>query len=504
MRFFEKRTNQENECGDGSLSIRSHEELRDYLHTAFFGTDDLVIDLIERNDEIMALIQLATLTDLEKVDEQILSPLNRNHDRLFLNAIKPAKMQELYAPEQVVEALTRGNCVVYIEGYPCFYSFNTSIMVQRSIAEPINEKAFSDSHEGFNERLETNLYLLRRKMPTKNLVLRYFEVGQSVNSRVAVVFVGQLANQEVVDEVEMRIRSLRIDYVSSAGVLDQMIEDTPFSPFPQILSTERVDRVSANLMEGRIAVMVEGSSNVLILPVTFFAFYQSPDDYNIRWINGSFFRFLRMASFFLAITLPAIYISVVSFHFETIPSELVLPMQVAVMHIPFPPIIEAIVMELTIELLREAGLRLHTAVGQTIGIVGGLVIGDAIVRAGFVSNVMIIVVASTAIASFVVPSHDFRETVRILRFPMMILAATFGFLGITFGFSFLLIHLCKLEGFGVPYFYPFSPFRLNSLQDSFVRLPIWSMNRRPMDSRPQKRIREFFSRGWVKDEHPKR
>ncbi|MGO0061262.1 spore germination protein [Brevibacillus fluminis] len=216
-----------------------------------------------------------------------MNPLNRNHERSFRDAITPAKMQELYAPEQVVEALTRGNSIVYIEGYPCFYSFNTSIMVQRSIAEPINEKAFSDSHEGFNERLETNLYLLRRKLSTKNLVIRYFEIGQSVGSRVAVVYVGQLANPEVVEEVVTRIRSIRIDYLSSAGVLDQMIEDTPFSPFPQILSTERVDRVSANLMEGRIAVMVEGASNILLLPVTFFAFYQSPDDYNIRWINGS-------------------------------------------------------------------------------------------------------------------------------------------------------------------------------------------------------------------------
>ncbi|MFE5322405.1 spore germination protein [Paenibacillus sp. NPDC056579] len=484
--------------------MSSLQDMREYFLAVFNGTEDLKIHTLHRRQQLIDIIYLLTLTSHQKLDEQLIQPLLRNQDRQITDVLPPGLLQMTDSLEHAVEALLIGKCVVVVDGMDDAYLLDTSSSIERSVTEPVNEKVYGDSHEGFIERLDTNLHLIRKKVVSKDLMIRYMSVGMESNTRLAMLYMETLANKELLSEVELRIASIRIDHVSSIGFIEQFIEDTPLSPFPQTVSTERVDRVTANLMEGRVALLAEGSAKALLLPVSFFAFYQSPDDYNIRWLNGSFFRMLRISSFLIAVTLPALYIAVVSFHFETIPNELILPMQSAVLEIPFPPIIEALLMELTIELLREAGLRLHTAVGQTIGIVGGLVIGEAIVRAGLVSNIMIIVVASTAIASFVVPSYEFRETVRILRFPLMVLAATFGLLGITFGFAFIMIHLCKLESFGTPYFYPIAPFRWKGLKDSVIRMPLWLMNTRPSDSLPNKMLRQLFSRGWEKHDRRKK
>lgn len=494
-------TNTNNEAM--AIPISTIQERKKYFQTQLSHSEDLVIHTMNWNHKQVNIIYLTTLVESSLIQDKLIIPLKREKVGEFLDVIPLGDIQITCMIEQATESVLRGGCIIDFENESDLYIFHASSSVSRSITEPINEKVIGDSHEGFIERLDINLHLIRKKVESKDLRIRYYTIGMETNTRLAMVYVETLANPDIVAEVEERISSIRIDYVASMGFVEELIEDAPFSPFPQILSTERVDRVGANLMDGRIAVLAEGSARAIILPINFFAFYQSPDDYNTLWFIGSFFRLLRVSTFFIAIALPALYISVVSFHFETIPNELVLLMQSAVLEIPFPPIIEALLMEITIELLREAGLRLHTAVGQTIGIVGGLVIGDAIVKAGLVSNIMIIVVASTAVASFVVPSIEFRETVRILRFPMMILAATFGFLGITFGFTFMLIHLCKLEGFGTPYFYPLSPFKWSGLKDSFIRSPVWRMNQRPNDSLPQKKLRELFSRGWVKHERRK-
>ncbi|OPH59015.1 hypothetical protein BC351_22040 [Paenibacillus ferrarius] len=476
----------------------SIQDVRTYFQAEFASANDFIIHTLIWNQKPIDIVYLATLVSEEMIQDGVLTPLNHTKQGQFLQTIGLGQMQVTCLLEQAVDALLRGFCVIYVDDDSDLYLFHTPSSFQRSITEPVNEKVLGNSHEGFIERLDVNLHLIRKKVTSKQLAIRYVHVGLEADTKLAIVYMDQLANQDIVAEIEKRIAEIRVDYISSVGIVEQFIEDAPYSPFPQVLSTERVDRVSANLMEGRIALLADGSSNAIILPVSFFAFYQSPDDYNLRILNGSFFRLLRVSSFFIAITLPAVYIAVVSFHFETIPNELVLPMQNAVLDIPFPPIMEAMLMELTVELIREAGLRLHSAVGQTIGVVGGLVIGDAIVRVGLVSNIMIVVVALTAISSFVVPSYEFRETLRILRFPIMILSASFGFLGIVFGLSILLIHMCKLEVLGVPYFYPLSPLNWKGLKDSFIRSSIWQMNERPRDSRPQKKWRNLFLRGSVK------
>lgn len=303
----------------------------------------------------------------------------------------------------------------------------------------------------------------------------------------------------MVQEVERRILSIDADSILSPGFVEEYLEGRTYSPFPQMLNTERPDRVMGNLMEGRVAIIMEGSPSALIVPVTFSAFYQSPDDYNSRPLVSSFFRLIRFSSFLAALLLPSFYIAVISFHYEVVPSALLFPMKSSVEYVPFPPLMEAFLLEVIIELIREGGIRLPSPVGQTIGIVGGLVIGQSAVQAALVSNIMIIVVAVTAISSFVVPSNEMGGSVRILRFPMMVLAGLFGFLGIMTGLLLILIHLTRLESFGTPYFSPAIPFRLKDMKDTIVRLAVWQLNERPVDAQPQRLNQERYSRGWKRN-----
>ncbi|PPA71187.1 spore germination protein [Jeotgalibacillus proteolyticus] len=366
----------------------------------------------------------------------------------------------------------------------------------RAIEEPKNEQVVRGSHAGFNESVLTNINQIRSKMRSKNLVVRYLTIGKETNSTCVLIYLDNIANQMVVEEYIMRVQAIDSDMAFSIGYIEEFIEDNSWSPFPQFLNTERPDRVAANLAEGRIALMMEGSPTALIGPVNFFAFYQSPDDYNGRFLVGTFYRLLRILSFVIAVFLPALYIAVIGFHFEILPDDLALPARRAVEGVPYRPIVEALLLELTIELIREAGIRLPNPIGQTIGIVGGLVIGDAVVNAGLISNLMIIVVALTAISSFVVPSVEMNTTVRILRFPFMLLASGFGFYGIAIGLMLLTIHLVKLESLRSPYLTPLAPFHISSLKDMFIRMPSWLQNKRPPGASPIDKKRQGDSRWW--------
>lgn len=473
------------------------------IKQAFSNTEDLVVKELKAETVHGVMIYIETMVDKEKIQKYIVKDCLAANLETIQNVLH-STFQASTDLNEVEDALLEGYCVLCLHGFEQLYIAEVSISEERSITEPENEKVVQGSHDGFIENLSTNLHLLRRAMKSSNLCTRYFSVGAQVKSKVALVYMNNLANEEVVREFDRRLKSIEMDHVLSIGFLEGLIEDSTISPFPQILNTERVDRVVGHLNEGRVAVIMEGNPTALLLPVTFFAFYQSPDDYNSRWLIGTFIRFIRHASFLISILLPAFYIAIIAFHFEVLPDELVFPVGSSIDKIPFPPLIEALIMELTIELIREAGIRLPSRIGQTIGIVGGLVIGDAIVQAGLISTTMIVVVALTAISSFCVPSHGMSDAVRLLRFPFMFLAATFGFVGIVLGYIVLLAHLCKLESFGTPYFAPFAPFRLKDMKDTFMRLPIWTFNTRPLDSHPKYMKQQANSRGWKYNERKRR
>ncbi|WP_078596250.1 spore germination protein [Evansella clarkii] len=483
------------ESGEEYPPTESLNDFFSYYLKKFSDTQDLKKQSLFLGNRKALLIYIETLIDNDKLYEKLsdmsLIEIESRQSKNLMYALR-----SLDSINESFNALLEGKCLLFIEEDENLYEFEIKKTHDRSIEEPMNEKVVRGDHEGFIENLNTNINLIRNRIKNKNLVVRYYTLGSEAQTKIAIVFHNKIVNEHILKEVERRITSIDTDLIINPGFTEEFIEDNAYSLFPQMLNTERVDRAVANIMEGRIALLSDGAPDAIILPINFFAFFQSPDEYNSRWITGSFFRVLRMISLLIAVTLPSIYISIISFHSEIIPTELVLAIKSSVEEIPYPPLIEALLVELTIEIIREAGIRLPTPIGQTIGIVGGLVIGDAIVRAGLVSNVMIIVVALTAVSSFVVPSYDMSNTIRLLRFPAMFFAATLGFYGMVIYFTLVLIHLCKLESFGTPYLSPISPLRLQDLKDSFFRAPLWMMKKRPKDSGARKTTRQGDSREW--------
>ncbi|MCZ8510930.1 spore germination protein [Paenibacillus filicis] len=472
----------------------------EYIQNQLFHSGDLKWRSIRFNQSEGLIVFLESLSDQQRIQKEIIKPIEEKKEGTVDELITSLEITKKSNLNEVPHALVQGNCVLLFEGTAEAIIVDVTAAYKRSISEPVNEGVVRGAHDGFIENLITNLYLVRKRVENPNLVVRYYKVGKATKTKLALLYMQDLANPDLVQEVDHRLGSIAMDTAISPGFIAELIEDNPFSLFQQILFTERPDRAVANLMEGRVVILSDGDPSALILPVTFFAFYQSPDDYHSRWIVGSFIRLIRLVSFIIASLVPALYIAIIGFHPEILPANLIYTVKSSIDRVPFPPIVEALLMQITLEVLREAGVRLPSRVGQTVSIVGGLVIGESVVRAGLVSYPMVIVVALTAISSFVAPSNEISTATRILGFPLMILAAMFGLIGITFGLLFILIHLCKLECFGTAYFAPVMPLRIKDLKDTFTRFPIWSLNQRPHDPHPKRLNQEKYSRGWEHDD----
>ncbi|MCJ8013673.1 spore germination protein [Paenibacillus sp. KQZ6P-2] len=455
-----------------------------YIQDALFHTDDLKIRHHFYKDMPAALVYLESLVDPILVERNIIAPLRLKEADNLSELFTTMHLEVHERLEDGIQGLMQGYCLYFVKGKPVFYTLTAPANYDRSITEPENEAIIRGAHNGFIENLTVNLFLLRQQISVPDLTVKYFNIGNTAPRRVAMIYMHNLTEQELVQKVEKRLKSISLDAIMSAGFIQELIEDNPHSIFPQHLNTERPDHTGAYLMDGHVVMMLEGDPTALIVPVSFFAFYQTPDDYNNRWMIASFVRFIRLLSFITAFQLPAFYIAIVSFHSDVLPIQLFFTVQGSLTRVPYPPLMEAMLLELIFEFLREAGLRLPSRVGQTIGIVGGLVIGDAIVKAGFVSYTMIIVVAMTAISSFLIPSNEMSSAIRILRFPLMIAASLFGFIGISFGLTILFIHLCKLESFGKPYLFPVAPLKMKNFKDAFMRFPIWRI-RKKADGSPK-------------------
>lgn len=379
----------------------------------------------------------------------------------------------------IIKAVLIGETGVFIEGNTEALAVSIQLFATRSVSEPETESVVRGPREGFIENLRTNTSLLRRKIRTPHLKLKPMTIGSQTNTNIAIAYLDGVADPGMVKEVMKRLKKIKIDSVLETGYLEEFIQDSAYSPFPQVQYTERPDTVAAALLQGRVAIMVDGTPFVLMVPVVFWQFMQANEDYYERFQIATLLRWLRYTFLIISLFMPGIYVAITTFHYDFIPTKLLLSFAAAREAIPFPVIIEGLIMEITFEALREAGIRLPKTIGQAVSIVGALVVGQAAVQAGIVSAPMVIVVAITGIASFTIPRFNGAIAIRMLRFPVMIAASMFGIYGILILFMLIIGHLSGLRSFGVPYLSPTSPLSVRDLRDIIIRSPWWKMNRRP-------------------------
>lgn len=383
---------------------------------------------------------------------------------------------------KAIKALLSGQALLFVEGAARIVCVGESGYPKRAIAEPETESVIRGPREGFTEDLETNLSLIRRRLRTPRFSSETTLIGEVSNTRVELLYIRGICKDSVLDEVRRRLSRIKIDGILDTAYLEEFIEDTPWTVFPLIKATERPDVVVSALLEGRFAILADGTPFALIAPTFLVDMLQAPDDYYERYPVALAIRTLRYAFATVALIGPALYVALTTFHQEMIPTQLLLSIMSAREGVAFPAVVEAFGMEVTFEALREAGIRLPKPIGQAVSIVGALVIGQAAVQAGIVSPIMVIVVALTGISSFVVPKVSAAVAMRLLRFPMLLLASTFGAYGITIGWLLLTIHLLGLRSFGAPYLAPLGPLLPVDHKDVILRAPHWWNRKRPAAS----------------------
>jgi spore germination protein KA len=447
--------------------------------------------IISASEIKAAVLAIKGLSKNDYINEQILANLMsdsrfkdiKTPDNLFTQ-VKEIVMPNVYVNEETIienaaNELITGNCVLFLDGIKKALIIGSQGGKERHVSQPITEYVVRGPRDGFTENIDSNMGLKRRRIKSLDLRVDSFQAGAKTKTAMYVVYLDGIAKKEVVTEVKNRLNRIDIDGILESGYVEELIADSPYSPFPMIEHSERPDKVSASILEGRIAILVDTTPFVLIVPTVFMQFMQSADDYYERYLIGSFTRVFRIAAYFISVTLPALYIAMTSYHQEMIPTPLALSLAASREGVPFPSIGEALLMEATFEILREAGLRLPQQTGQAVSIVGGIVIGQAAVQAGIVSQAMVIIVALTGISSFAIPAFNAAGSGRFLRFPLMLMAAFLGLPGILAGLSIIMVHLCSLRSFGVSYLEPFISGNKSVFNDTIIRNPWWSMNYLP-------------------------
>lgn len=459
-----------------------------------------------------AIVYIKGMIDLQTVEDNVLkvlagidpaTPHQELFARLFDRKQLPVALQSvIVALKDAEQCVLDGNALLMIEGERRMLSFSVSSAQQRAIEEAPNEAVIRGPREAFIEHLETNITLLRKRLRTGSFTVDMLSFGEYTRTSVAVAYLSGVCKPALVDEVKKRLSYVKIDGVLGSSYLEEYIEDNPYSPFPQLQYTERPDVVCAALLEGRIALLVDGTPIAIIAPVTMFMLMQSAEDYYSRYVAASWIRLLRFVFLIISLLLPSFYIAVTTFHPDIIPERLLVTIAAAREGVPFPALLEALLMELSFEALREASLRIPKVIGQAVSIIGALIIGTAAVQAGIVSAAMVIIVSMTGIASFIIPHYDLGLAFRLLRFPIMILAGIFGLFGIACGMVLLYIHLIELRSFGVPYMEPLTPRRARDLKDVFIRAPWWAMRTHPAFAGGNQNGKRAGGRDWatIKDE----
>lgn len=434
-----------------------------------------------------ALVYLESLTEAETVSDLILRPLQ--HHGLAAPGAVLVQLEEAVLPiggirrlhklAEAVQTVLDGCIILFVGGEPAALALDARKPPVRDVEAPKTEQVIRGPRDGFTEDINTGIGLIRRRIRDPRLRVEVRRLGRISSLQVALLYLEEVAAPDLVRLVRARLRRIRTDAILESGYVEQFIEDNPYSPFPQTMHTERPDRVVAALLEGRVGILVDGTPFALVLPVTAGLFLQSPEDYYERVSLATLPRLIRTVVVMISAVLPALYIVFTAFHAEILPTDMVLTVATGQARVPLPSAAEAMLMELFIELLLEASVRLPAAVGPTVSIVGALIIGESAVRAGLVGPAMVIVIAVTAIASYSMPAYVLAFSLKLLRLALIVGAALFGLTGLMTVLNVVVVHLVALESFGVPYLSPMAPLNVRDMGDHMFRRPLWAMQRRP-------------------------
>lgn len=451
---------------------------------------------------------LKGISDKNAINDYIIRPLlnfrqfgelideNCLLDYIFESVIETNQTTKITSPSDAIYEILSGNTILYVESCSFYLSCETKAEIGRSVDNPQTEGSVIGAQEAFTESLLTNISLIRKLVKNNNLTTETFKLGSATQIHCAVMYMKGIVNPAIVQEVKRRIESIKTDYITGSGFLEQFIEDNSLSILPTILLTERPDKAALNIIEGRVLIMIDRMPFAQIVPVTATAFLSSAEDHILRWQYSTFTKVIRFFALFTAILLPGLYIAITNFHQEMIPTDLLIAIAKAKEQVPFPSLVEVLLMEVSFELIREAALRVPGIIGNTLGIIGALILGQAAVQANIVNPVLIIVVSVTGLSNFAIPNYNFAFGLRIMRFFFIIAGALLGLYGVTVMFTILLAWILSYKSFGVPYISPLFS-RTGAASDLLIKRPDWKIEYRPDYLNPLSEKRQpHISRKW--------
>jgi spore germination protein len=461
------------------------EENKSYLTALFEDCSDFVIREFEIEGGTSAILFFVDgMVNTQFANEamktlMILEGKEQLIDKILETTLPVTQTQKTDNYSELLLSVLSGDAGLIVESNDQAILMGIRGAEKRSINEPETEAVVRGPREGFVETIRTNTSMIRRKLKTPHLKMKSLTIGRESNTSIVVTYLESIAEPEMVQEVMQRLQKINIDAVLESGYIEELIQDSAFSPFPQIQYTERPDVVAAGLLQGKVGIIVDGTPFVLLVPFVFTDILQASEDYYERFQISTLIRWLRYIFLVLSLLTPGLYVAITTFHQDLLPTSLLLSIAAAREAIPFPAAVEAFIMEITFEALREAGIRLPKSIGSAVSILGALVVGQAAVQAGIVSAPMVIVVSITGIASFTIPRFNGAIAVRMLRFPIIIAASFFGMFGILIAVMLIIGHMANLRSFGIPYLSPIAPLSIGDLNDVLIRSPWWSNKQRP-------------------------
>lgn len=457
------------ELGDTSDLFFRHCQLGKQRTAASIAWIDGIVNAADLNNNVISPL----ISGTEELD---VSPYNKQALLLLSTmVVTSAESSIIESIEQAIPLLVSGWTVVILDGFTALIAVNTQGFETRSIEEPASASVIRGPRDGFVESLTVNISLIRRRIKSRKLRVESKHIGQLSHTCIALLYVEDRVHQQTLDEVRHRLEHISIDAVLESHYIEEIIKDHPWSVFPTVYNTERPDDVAGLILEGQVAIVVDGTPFALVLPCTLFHLLKTPEDMYLAYPIATFVRWIRFVGFFVTLLLPSMYVGVLTFHPEMVPPQLLSSILSARDGVPFPILMEAVIMELTFEGLREASIRMPRSIGSAISIVGALVIGESAVKAGIISSPSVIIVAGTAIASFTIPSISLSGAIRVLKFMMLLFASLFGLYGIIIGLFMIGIHLSAIRSVGLPYLAPFAPFKKQEAVRAIFRVPWFSL-----------------------------